>query len=61
MWALPVYGVLNFWATFTHDPDRRTQVEAYARYIIITTTNFLAQHLFGTIRAIFGVIALAAY
>src|ERR671916_610583 len=63
VWALPVYGVLNFWATFTHEPDRQTQVEAYARYI--STTNYLAQHLLGSILgailAVFGVIALAAY
>jgi hypothetical protein len=63
VWALPVYALLTFWATFTHEPDRQTQVEAYARYI--STTNYLTQHLLGsilgTILAIFGVIALAAY
>ena len=61
--ALPIYGLLTFWATFTHEPDRQTQVEAYARYI--STPTYLAQHLLGsiigTILAIFGVIALAAY
>src|SRR3712207_362402 len=61
--ALPIYGLLTFWATFTHEPDRQNQVEAYARYI--STTSYLAQHLlgsiFGTILAIFGVIALGAY
>ncbi len=61
--ALPVYGLLTFWATFTHEPDRQNQVEAYARYI--STPTYLAQHLLGsilgTILAIFGVIALAAY
>src|SRR5215208_2877752 len=63
VWSLPGYGVLTFWTTFTHEPDRQTQVEAYARYI--STTNYLTQHLLGsilgTILAIFGVIALAAY
>lgn len=63
VWALPVYGVLTFWATLTHEPDRQNEVEAYARYI--STTSYLAQHLLGsilgTILAIFGVIALAAY
>jgi hypothetical protein len=63
VWALPVYGLLTFWATFTHEPDRRTQVEAYARYI--STTNYLAQHLLGSILgailAVFGAIALGAY
>src|ERR671911_335305 len=61
--ALPIYGLLTLWATFTHEPDRQNQVEAYARYI--STTNYLTQHLLGsilgTILAIFGVIALAAY
>jgi hypothetical protein len=61
--ALPIYGLLTFWATFTHEPNRQTQVEAYARYI--STPTYLAQHLLGsilgTILAIFGVIALAAY
>jgi len=41
--ALPIYGLLSFWATFTHEPDRNTEVEAYARYI--STTSYLAQHL----------------
>lgn len=63
VWALPAYALLTFWATLTHEPDRQTQVEAYARYI--SSSNYLTQHLlgsiFGTILAIFGVIALAAY
>ena len=63
VWALPVYGLLTFWATFTHEPDRLTQVEAYARYI--STTNYLAQHLLGSILgailAVFGAMALGAY
>jgi hypothetical protein len=57
--ALPVYGLLTFWATFTHEPDRQNQVEAYARYI--STPTYLAHHLLGSILAIFGVIALAVY
>src|ERR671914_2789044 len=61
--ALPIYGLLTFWATFTHEPDRQNQVEAYARYI--STPTYLTQHLLGsilgTILAIFGVIALGAY
>ena len=63
VWALPVYGLLTFWATFTHEPDRQNEVEAYARFL--STTSYLAQHLLGsilgTILAIFGCIALAAY
>ena len=61
--ALPIYGLLTLWATFTHEPDRQNQVEAYARYI--STSTYLTQHLLGsilgTILAIFGVIALGAY
>ena len=57
--ALPIYGLLTLWATFTHEPDRQNQVQAYARYI--STSNYLAQHLLGSILAIFGVVALAAY
>jgi hypothetical protein len=63
VWALPVYGVLTFWATFTHEPNRHTEVKAYAHYI--STTNYLAQHLLGSILgvilAVFGVIAMGAY
>jgi hypothetical protein len=63
VWALPVYGLLTLWATFTHEPDRQNEVEAYAMFL--STTSYLAHHLlgsiFGTILAIFGVIALAAY
>jgi hypothetical protein len=60
---LPVYGVLTFIGTFTHQPDPNTDFEAYARYI--STTSYLISHLgvsiFGTVLVIFGFIALAAY
>ena len=63
VWALPVYALLTFWATFTHEPNRHTEVEAYARYI--STTTYLVQHLVGSILgailAVFGAIALGAY
>jgi hypothetical protein len=63
VWALPLYGLLTFWATLTHEPDRQNAVEAYARFL--STTDYLAKHLLGsilgTILAIFGVMALAAY
>jgi hypothetical protein len=63
VWALPLYGLLTFWATLTHEPDRQNEVEAYARFL--STTDYLAKHLLGsilgTILAIFGVMALAAY
>jgi hypothetical protein len=61
--ALPLYGLLTFWTTFTHEPDRTTEVEAYARYV--SSSTYLTQHLLGsilgTLLAIFGVMALGAY
>src|SRR3712207_4659408 len=61
--ALPVYGLLTFWTTFTHEPNRTTEVEAYARYV--SSGAYLTQHLLGsilgTVLAMFGVMALATY
>lgn len=61
--ALPVYGLLTFVDTLTHQPDMTADFEAYARYI--STTWFFVRHLVGsiggTILAIFGTIALGAY
>jgi hypothetical protein len=63
VWALPIYGLLTFWSTLTHQPDPNTDFEAYARYI--STTYYLVDHLVGsiggTILAIFGAVALGAY
>ena len=63
LWALPLYGLLTFWTTFTHQPDLNTDFEAYARYV--STTKYLIDHLFGSILgvtlAIFGAVALGAY
>jgi hypothetical protein len=62
-WPLPLYGVLTLWTTFIHQPDPNTNFEAYARYV--STTNYLVDHLFGSILgvtlAIFGAVALGAY
>ena len=61
--ALPVYALLTFAATLTHQPDPSGDFGAYAAYI--STTQFLAGHLIGSIvgsvLALLGVIALAAY
>lgn len=61
--ALPVYRLLTFWDTLTHQPDLNADFEAYARYI--STTYYLIDHLVasigGTILAIFGAIALGIY
>lgn len=61
--ALPLYGLLTLWTTFTHQPDPNTDFEAYARYV--STTNYLVDHLLGSILGttlgIFGAVALGAY
>jgi hypothetical protein len=60
--ALPVYGLLVFLSTLTHQPDYRTDFHAYAEFV--TTTSFLVSHLVGSILGttigIFGVLALGA-
>ena len=61
--ALPLYGLLTLWTTFVRQPDPNTDFEAYARYV--STTNYLVDHLFGSILGvtlvIFGAVALAVY
>ena len=61
--ALPLYGLLTFWATLDPQPDQSTNYEAWARFV--STTHYMLTHLlgsgFGTIFAIFGVFALGAY
>jgi hypothetical protein len=63
LWTLPIYGLLTLWATFIHQPDLNADFEAYASYV--STTNYLIDHLFGSILgvtlAIFGAVALGAY
>jgi hypothetical protein len=62
MLAIPVYGLLVFLSTLSHQPDRRADFHAYAEYI--TTPGFLVSHLagsiIGTTIGIFGVLALFA-
>jgi hypothetical protein len=57
---LPLYGLLTFFATLTHQPDYNKDFQAYAEYI--TTTQFLIGHLVGSILGntlfIFGLLAL---
>lgn len=45
LWALPVWAVLLFYATLTHQPS--PQPSGYASYV--TTTEFLIHHLVGSI------------
>jgi hypothetical protein len=63
VWLLPVYGVLTFFATLTHQPDPGTEFEAWSRYV--TTGMFLVSHIFGSILgaalAILGMAALAGH
>jgi hypothetical protein len=63
LWALPLYGLLTFLSTLTHQPDPTADFQGYAEYI--TTDTFLAGHLIGSIVGsgvgALGFIALAAY
>jgi hypothetical protein len=60
--AIPVYGLLVFLSTLSHQPDYRTDFRAYAEYV--TTTSFLVSHLVGSILGttigLLGVLALGA-
>jgi hypothetical protein len=61
--ALPISGLLTFWATLTPQPNPSTDFEAWACFV--STTEYLISHLLGTmlgiILTILGVIALGAY
>ena len=63
VWLLPIYGVLTFYATLTHQPDPGTDFEAWSKYV--TTDVFLISHIFGSILgaafAVLGMAALAGY
>src|SRR5436190_3766961 len=59
LWALPVWTVLLFFGTLTHQPDPRTEFAGFARYV--TTTEFLLSHLVASILgAAIGVLGLMA-
>ena len=47
LWALPVWAVLLFLATLTHQPAYQTDFTAWSRYV--TTDLFLVSHLIGSI------------
>jgi hypothetical protein len=47
LWALPIWSVLVFYGTFTHQPPYKTDFPAWARFV--TTTEFLASHLVASI------------
>lgn len=47
LWLLPVFGLLLALSTLTHEPDRATDFEGYARYV--TTDVFVVSHIVGSI------------
>ena len=59
LWALPVWTVLLFLGTLTHQPDTRADFAGFAEYV--TTTEFLISHLVASIvGAAIGVLGLLA-
>jgi hypothetical protein len=60
--AVPVYGLLVFLSTLSHQPDPGSDFHAYAEYV--TTSSFLVSHLVGSILGttvgLLGVLALVA-
>src|SRR5579864_5701870 len=59
LWALPVWAVLLFVSTLTHQPNWRTDLAGWSRYV--TTPQFLASHLIATILgAAIGALGLVA-
>ena len=59
LWALPIWTLLLFLSTLTHQPDPRTEFASFAAYV--TTTEFLISHLVGSIvGAAIGVLGLLA-
>jgi hypothetical protein len=63
LWGLPVWAVLLFLSTLTHQPDAQTDFAGFAAYV--TTSQFLWSHLIGSILGAaigsLGVIALMLY
>jgi len=59
LWALLVWTLLLFLGTLTHQPDTRTDFDAFARYV--TTPEFLLSHIVSSILgAAFGILGLFA-
>jgi hypothetical protein len=61
LWALLVWALLLFYATFTHQPPYQTDFPGWSRYV--TTSQFVVSHLVGSIlgagMGILGFLALA--
>jgi hypothetical protein len=62
LWALPVWAALLFASTITHQPNWRTDLAGWSRYV--TTGEFLASHLVASILGAaigaLGMVALGA-
>ncbi len=59
LWALPLWTVLLFLGTLTHQPDPQTNFAGFAAYV--TTTEFLISHIVASIvGAAVGVLGLLA-
>jgi len=62
LWALPVWAALLFAGTIGHQPDWRTDLAGWSRYV--TTGQFLASHLVASILGAaigaLGMVALGA-
>jgi hypothetical protein len=59
LWALPVWAALLFVSTLTHQPDWKTDLAGWSRYV--TTPEFLASHLVASILgAAIGALGLVA-
>jgi hypothetical protein len=59
LWALPVWAALLFVSTLTHQPDPKTDLAGWSRYV--TTSQFLASHLIASILgAAIGALGLVA-
>jgi hypothetical protein len=62
LWALPVWAALLFAGTVTHQPNWRTDLAGWSRYV--TTSEFLASHLgasiLGAAIGALGLVALGA-
>lgn len=63
LWALPVWAVMLFLGTLTHQPDPQTDFAGFATYV--TTTRFLLSHLINSITGAaigsIGVVGLMLY
>ena len=59
LWALPVWAVLLFVSTLSHQPNPKTDLAGWSRYV--TTPEFLASHLVASILgAAIGALGLVA-